>query len=154
MPLQVQTARFGRLEFADDRVLTILGGLVGLPHCTRFVIVDPPGAPSPLRWLQCVDDGAAAFVVVDPAAFWPEYQPEIPAGVCELLGLDDPRDAVVAALCVVPEDPRRSTANLAAPLVINPERRCGVQLILETGGYALRQPLFADDAAEVARCSS
>lgn len=143
MPVQVQTTRFGVVEAAEDKILTLLGGLCGLPHCTRFAVIDPPGPPGPFRWLQCVDDGAAAFLILDPAAFWPDYQPDIPTQACELLGLTSSEEAIVAAICVVPEDARQMTVNLAAPLVINPVRRSGIQIILLDAKYSVRQPVFA-----------
>lgn len=150
MPLEVQTTRFGAVRVAEDKILTLLGGLCGLPHCTRFAVIDPPGPPGPFRWLQCLDDGAAAFLVLDPAAFWPDYQPQVPDQACELLGLQGPDQAIVAAICVVPEDPRRMTANLAAPLIINPVRRSGIQLILTDSHYSVRQPVFGEPIAAAA----
>lgn len=147
MPLQVQTTRFGAIEIAEDKIITLLGGLCGLPHCTRFIVIDPPGPPGPFRWLQCVDDSAAAFFLLDPAAFWPDYQPDIPAQACELLGLTTAEEAIVAAICVVPEDPRLMTANLAAPLIINPIRRTGIQLIVAESDFSVRQPVFTEPEA-------
>lgn len=143
MPFRIETTRFGPLDVAEERIITVLGGLCGMPQCTRFVVVDPKGEPGPFRWLQCVDEPAAAFLILDPAAFWPDYQPEVPSQACDLLGLGAPDEAILAAICVVPEDPRQVTANLAAPLVINPVRRSGIQLILADANYSVRQPVFA-----------
>jgi flagellar assembly factor FliW len=61
------------------------------------------------------------------------------------LGKTDP---IVFALVTVPEDPLKMTANLIGPLVIHPERRFGMQVVLHDSGYTTRQRLIPDPAAE------
>ena len=48
----------------------------------------------------------------------------------ELLGLDDPAEARVLSILVVPEDVRAMTANLQAPMIMNPVKRIAKQVIL------------------------
>jgi flagellar assembly factor FliW len=44
----------------------------------------------------------------------------------------------------------RVTLNLAAPLVIHPETRRGLQLVLDRGDWSARQPLAAAGASDAA----
>jgi flagellar assembly factor FliW len=59
-----------------------------------------------------------------------------------MLGLDDAADARVLAILVVPEDVRAMTANLQAPLIVNPQKRLAKQVILTDERFPLRYPVF------------
>ena len=143
--LRIATTRFGEVEIAADSVLTFPQGLVGLPRMRRFALIDGKG---PFRWLQSLDDPDATFVVIDSDEVVSDYeihpavedmrvvmQPDEPVPLCALLIVTVPR-----------EEPGRITANLMAPLLINPVRRLGVQAVL-TDRYPVRHPLvFAQTA--------
>jgi flagellar assembly factor FliW len=143
--LRIPTTRFGEVEIAPDTVLSFPQGLVGMPHLKRFALIDGKG---PFQWLQSLDDPDATFVVIDSDEVVSDYEitpatddvrlvmrPDEPVALCALLVVTVPR-----------EDPARITANLMAPLLINPERRLGVQAVL-ADRYPVRHPLvFAQTA--------
>jgi flagellar assembly factor FliW len=143
--LRVPTSRFGEVEIAADTVLTFPQGLVGMPQLRRFALIDGRG---PFRWMQSLDDPDATFVVIDSDEVVSDYEihpateelrlvmePDEPVALCALLVVTVPRD-----------EPERITANLMAPLLVNPERRLGVQAVL-TDRYPVRHPLvFAKSA--------
>jgi flagellar assembly factor FliW len=60
----------------------------------------------------------------------------------EMLGLDAAADARVLSILVVPEDVRAMTANLQAPLIVNPQKRIAKQVILTDERFPLRYPVF------------
>ena len=45
---------------------------------------------------------------------------------------------------VIPEDPRKMTANLAGPLVINAKTRIGRQIVLNTDKYPLKYAILPE----------
>ncbi|MHB9035444.1 MAG: flagellar assembly protein FliW [Armatimonadota bacterium] len=146
--MKVETIRFGVLDVDDDSIITMPRGPLGFENKTRFVTIQHR-ADTGFRWLQCVDDSALAFVVVDPSGFVPEYDIEISDADVEKLQLESDQDAFIFAIVTVGESGQEVTANLAAPIVINSKTMTGMQVILQDSHYAVRHPLV-----ERARSSS
>ena len=140
----IATRCFGPVEVDEHQLLHFPRGLVGLPSCRRFLLL-PHGPDSPFTFLQSVDDPALAWTLIDPRAVEPGYVARVRGEELAVVGLDRPEraaDAVVLATVTIPPDVRRATVNLLAPLVIDPDGRQGVQVVLEGAPYAVRHPLF------------
>ena len=135
----LDVTRFGQTERLDvpaDEVITFPEGLVGLEHLRLFALVDDPRV-DPCRWLQSLDEPELAFVVVDPRVVEPSYEPNAPAGD-------------LWAIITLRRAPERSTVNLLAPIVIDPQGRVGHQVVLHASGYALRHPISSPPAPHAA----
>lgn len=142
--MQIETTRFGVVEVDPSRIITFPHGFIGFPSWQRFVLL-PHREDSPFWFLQSVDEPALAFVVMDPREAVPDYVARVPAAQLADVGIETPQDverAVVLALVTLRGEPAGATANLKAPLVINPARRLGVQVILEGSPYAIRHPII------------
>ncbi len=126
----------------EEVLITFPAGLVGFPRIRSFRLFEPAGG-YPLKFLQSVDEPDISFTCMDVAAIQPDY--EVPLGEedAAILALEAPIDALVLALVVIPEDPRKMTANLAGPLVINGKTRIGRQVVLNTETYPLQFPILA-----------
>ena len=144
--MRIETTRFGTVELPEDRVIRFPRGLIGFPQITRYVLIDHPGG-GPFRWLQAVDAPALAFAVTDPRIFFPDYRVPVSREELEAIGLEDPAEAAVIVILVVPSRPEGITANLLGPVVINPRARVGAQLILDSTTYTTRHPIFQGGAA-------
>lgn len=127
----------------DEVRISFPAGLLGFPQLHSFRIFEPAGG-YPLKFLQSVDDPDISFSCIDVAAIRPDF--EVPLGEEDsaALALETPLDALVLALVVIPEDPRKMTANLAGPIVINSKTRTGRQIVLNTETYPLKFPVLAD----------
>ncbi len=142
--MRIQTTRFGPVEVDGSRVLHFSRGLVGFSRHRRYVLL-PHADRSPFWILQSVDDPDLAFVVMDPRDIEPSYVAAVPADELTGIGISTPEEAqgaVVLVIIRIPRDPREATANLRAPLVINPANGMGVQVILEKSPYGIRHPIF------------
>ena len=49
------------------------------------------------------------------------------------------------SIVVVPTDPKLSTANLRAPLVVNNKKKLAKQIILDDDAYKIKMPLFESE---------
>ncbi|MBQ3033460.1 MAG: flagellar assembly protein FliW, partial [Deferribacterales bacterium] len=58
------------------------------------------------------------------------------------LAISDMKEVKIFCIVVVPEDPKKSTANLRAPLVINFEKKLAKQIILDDDTWKIKTPLF------------
>ncbi|MEB3186378.1 MAG: flagellar assembly protein FliW [bacterium] len=144
--MQILTKQFGPITFEEDAVLHFPDGLFGFEHLRRFLVIDQDEV-EPLRWLQPIDDPAFAFPIIEPFLVWPDYRIKLMPADREAMALGKV-DPIVFALVTVPEDPLKMTANLIGPLVIHPDRRFGMQVVLHDSGYTTRQRLIPDPAAE------
>lgn len=145
--LTIETSRFGQITVAADKVITLPQGMVGFPQQRRYVLLQHrPG--SPLHWLQSLDRGDLAFVVVTPLLFDPQYKLALGRTETEMLKVEDPAQIQVWVVVTIPHGhPEQMTGNLRAPLVINLANRLGTQVILEDPSYSLRKPLVQPETA-------
>ncbi len=127
--MKAETTRFGPLEIADEEVLVFPEGLIGFEECTRYAIVGRAEG-KPVWWLQSLDVPGVAFILTDPADVVPEYRPQISGPELEQIGLASIEEAELHVMLVVQKDPKEITANLLGPLVVNPRRRLGKQVVL------------------------
>lgn len=146
--MEVQTRDFGALTFEDKDVITFPLGIVAFDHLHRYVLVETV-ENSPWRTLQSVEDGNVAFAVVDPWAVAGKYDPQLSPEDLEFIGVDDIREAAFLAIAVIPDDVRKTTVNLRAPIVINPKTRMAWQVILPGDEYPIRCPVFGVEDAKV-----
>ena len=121
--------------------LAMTDPLPGFPRHRDYVLV-PAHADGPFYWLQSLVSDGPRFLAVPAAEFFPEYAPELPTGLCAELALDDPAQARLLCLVTVPRgDVSAATANLRAPVVVNPAAGLARQVVLADGGHSIRRPL-------------
>jgi len=139
--VEIQTRQFGPIEIDEGRVVHLTEPMPGFMGLRRFAVLDPD-AESPLKWLQSVERADVCFLVVDPRAFFPDYEVQVPPARLADLCLEDPSEAAVAVVLTVGEDLSKTTANLLAPILFNPHRGLARQVILDGSDYPVRAPLF------------
>jgi len=140
--VEIETSRFGTLAVDEGEVISLPEGMIGFMGLTRFILFRHKEG-SPFLWLQSLEDGELAFVLMDPLLLVSDYDLNITPEDTALLGIETP-DHSVQAWAVVNigrQDPPEITANLLAPLVINPRTRLGKQIVLFESPYAIRHPV-------------
>ncbi|MGN6242587.1 MAG: flagellar assembly protein FliW [Motilibacteraceae bacterium] len=132
----------GPVETEQDLpVIDLVAPIAGFPEHRRFALVrlDDAGVLSALR---SVDDPALRFLVVPPAPFFPEYEPEIDEQWAERLQLNGDDDVLVLLIVTPGATAAESTANLLAPVMVNTRTRVAAQVLLD-GNLPLKAPLAA-----------
>ncbi len=137
--MKINTTRFGELEIDDTSIISFGKGLPGFPDEKRYVLL-PHREDSPFLWLQSIENPELAFLVINPFEINRDYSYEIPDDIQTELGITDAEDIQTLALVTIrnEEEPPSVTVNLLGPLVINVEKRTGVQLILDPKRYDVR----------------
>ncbi|MGY1815475.1 flagellar assembly protein FliW [Blastococcus sp. SYSU D00820] len=132
------------MTLAPVATLPLLGmvqPLPGFPDHRDYVLVTADG-DGLLFWLQSLDTDGPRFLAVPPARFFPDYAPVLPRSVLADLDLADPAMAQVFCLVTVPPaGPAAATANLRAPVVVNPANWRAVQVVLQDAAHPIRRPL-------------
>lgn len=148
--LTTDTARFGRLTYTNADVVTFDHGLVGFPGLTAFVLIQHK-EDSPYRWMQSIDEGDVAFLVVDPSHCVEGYAPEIPESAVESVGIKDATPRLVYTIVSIPAGkPEEMTINLAGPIVVNLENGRAKQIVLEDECYPIKHKVFQKRSEQAA----
>jgi flagellar assembly factor FliW len=140
--LRIETSRFGSIDPPEDKIIRIPSGLFGFPESERFTLFEHKEG-SPFLWLQSVDNGSLAFVLIDPQRVKSDYEIHLTPQDMEELQLTDALDGIQTLVIVniTPGEQMDLTANLLGPLVFNVKKRLGKQIVLEEGKYSLRHPI-------------
>jgi len=138
--MEIDTTRFGPIEFHLDDVIRFPEGLPGLERCRDWLLLSDDENEA-LAWMQSADRPDVALAVVSPRRFVPGFRMRVARR--ELEPLDLARDGAAQVLAIVGRTGRSVTLNLKAPLVINLAKRLGRQVITN-GDLPVRHELGED----------
>jgi flagellar assembly factor FliW len=134
--------RFGDFDADPHDVLLFPDGLPGFEQCRRFVVLSSM-TTAPLQLLHAVDGPPATFLAIDPRLVLPNYRSVLSPADLYRLGATEKTLLLWLALVVLDEN-GTATANLRAPVVVNPARMVGFQVLPSNSLYPLRYPLTVD----------
>jgi flagellar assembly factor FliW len=137
-PRQIDTP-FGTFPVDDHSVIEFADGLPGFEHTRKFVLLSSPEL-APLHLLHHVDGPAASFLAVDPRLVLPAYRAVLGATDRARLGAADD-DSLLWLALVTMDAGQGPSVNLRAPIVVNPARMLGFQVMPHNSLYPLRHPL-------------
>lgn len=118
----LETRRFGTLMVPGEAVVEFRQGIPGFDGLRRFALLP---VRDDLAWLQSAEHPALAFLLVRP---W-----RVMAGAHS-------DDAAAWAMVAIGTDPARSSANLMAPVRIDPATGTGEQAILTDSAWPTAAP--------------
>lgn len=139
--MEVPTKRFGVIKVDEGHILHFPEGLIGFPDYREFIVMDLDKGGF-LKWLQSLDDESLGFVIIDPRVPFSDYDPAFAPRDLESLEASHPEELVLLSVVTVPQDVKQMTVNLLAPLVINPVKRLGKQVITTDPRYTARHLVF------------
>ncbi len=134
----IETTHFGKIEVSETDILFFDEGIIGFEDVKKFGVINSEDPESPFKWIQAVDKADLAFALVDPFKIKKDYDFELKDEYVEALGITDASEVVVYSIVVVPEDIKKISMNLKAPLIINKTNNKGAQIILDTDKYTVR----------------
>jgi flagellar assembly factor FliW len=135
--VKLTTTRFGVIEVPDTDVIFFSFGVLGFPEVRRFVLVDHDGT-TPLKWLQALDKPELAFPIVQATDLVEDYHITVPPDELAALGMEAIAELHAYVILTIPQGaPERTTANLKAPILMNPTTHQARQ-ILAAEDYPIR----------------
>ena len=134
----IETSHFGKIEINEADILNFEEGIIGFEDVKKFGIIDSEDPESPFKWIQAVDKPELAFPLVDPFKIKKDYDFDLTDEEVEYLGVNDASEVMVFSIVVVPEDIKKISMNLKAPLIINKTNNKAAQIILDTDRYTVR----------------
>lgn len=141
--MTINTYRFGPVEIDEKTIISFSDGLPGLEGYKHFTLLQVEGS-YPIIWLQSTENGDICLPVIDSFLIMPNYFFDISDDDVKQLSLAGPEDYKVISVLVIPENIEQMTINLAAPIIINTKNGQARQIILNSGNYGVRCPIFKE----------
>ncbi|MNV05361.1 Flagellar assembly factor FliW [compost metagenome] len=140
----IHTASWGELEIVEDQVYHFPKGIPGFEEETEFALVSVEEGI--FTYLQSTKEPELAFLLVDPFDYYPEYEFELPTSDKEELQIVN--QVIVRSIISLKERVEQSTINLLAPVILNPEKQIGKQMVLHNSAYETRHLLWSEDKSQ------
>lgn len=134
----IETAHFGQIEIIENNIFNFEEGILGFEDIRQFGIITNEDPQSPFCWLQAIEKPELAFALVDPFAVKKDYDFDLKDEYVDFLGIEDPSQIIVLAIVVVPEDIKKISMNLKAPIIVNKNNQKAAQVVLDTDKYTVR----------------
>jgi flagellar assembly factor FliW len=131
-------------EITVSETVTFPNGIPGFEASRRWVVLAAEGATA-LRRLHGIDGVQASFLALDPRHVLEGYRCELSDADRARIGADPAAPLLWLALVSV-EPSGAVTANLRAPIVINPKTMLGQQVVPHDSIYPLRHVLVEAEA--------
>jgi len=122
-------------------VIDMVRPMPGFPDHHRFALVQLEGGGD-LCTLTSLDEPELRFLVVPPAPFFPDYAPEVGDDIVADLDIQEASDVLVLVVLNAGDSLETTTANLAAPVLVNPATRRAGQVVLDEAGLPVAAPLL------------
>ncbi|SDK87205.1 MULTISPECIES: flagellar assembly protein FliW [unclassified Paenibacillus] len=142
--IKIHTSMWGEVEVQDEEVYQFPKGLPGFDEETEFALI--PWEDTPFSYLQSAREPGLAFLLVNPFTFVPDYNFEL--GEVDKEELEIIEQVSVYSMVTIHSQANKSTMNLLAPLVLNPEQHIGKQIVLHQSSYDTRHLIWAEDDAK------
>ncbi|MGI5911535.1 MAG: flagellar assembly protein FliW [Syntrophomonadaceae bacterium] len=143
--MQIKTAFFGELNISANDIIHFPEGLPAFETEKQFILI-PLEENSPFFYLQSVKRADLCLLLADPFTFFPGYEVELADTVLKQLEIPEEKPPlIVLSVLTVPGDFKKTTANLMAPVIINIEKKIGLQYIPEKTDYNTKHPLFPEN---------
>ncbi len=140
----IKTKHFGEVDLTDDKILTFDNGILGFEDHKQYTILyDSSSEERPaVSWLQCCDIPELALPVVSPAYVKEDYNPIVEDELLKSLGELTDENLVILLTLTVPQDIKKMSVNLKAPMVINADNRKGAQVVAENQDYEIKYMIY------------
>lgn len=140
--MEIKTKAYGIVEIDPENIITFESGIIGFDEKRKFTLLRTGEPNEVLIWLQSLEDENLAFIVIEPRLFKPDYRPEINIRELDGLEVENADDLVLYTIVVIPADPKKMTANLRAPIVINAKNKKAKQVVLNDDSYKVKEAIL------------
>jgi flagellar assembly factor FliW len=143
--ITIESRVLGRIRVPENQIIDFNEGLPGFPQERRLALLNVR-LKSPLYYLQSVDNPETTFVLADPAALVPDFHPKNNANNMKELQAQRLEDLLALVILTIPPgQPGKITANLMSPILINPEKGLGKQVVIEKPQYSYQHKVILED---------
>jgi len=143
--VNLKSNQLGDIEIQEDQVVNFPLGIPGFEDHHQFAIFALDES-SPFFYMHSVSDADLCLVLGVPFVFFPDYELELGEDGQDILGVEkSDEEMAVFVVLTIPEDFKETTANLVAPVVVNPTTRTGIQYVQGNSSYQIRNRIFSSE---------
>ncbi|MBP3239024.1 MAG: flagellar assembly protein FliW [Oribacterium sp.] len=140
--MTLDTKDYGTIEYEESDLIHFTDGLFGFNDLKDFIpLVLDENEDNTILMLQSIENTDIAFVIINPFSLDPDYNPVLSPEELSYLGVKSEDDLSYYVICVLRNNHLENTVNMKAPVVINPDKRIGMQVILNQSEYEFRTKL-------------
>ncbi len=139
----VRTKFFGEIEVQQKDIIKFAEGILGFPDYLKYILVHPEG-DVPFIYLQSIEDINTCFVVMQPIFILEDYEIDISKETVDKLHIEKPEDVEMYTILTIPEETKKMTANLKAPILVNRANNMAIQEILQDSQYEIRHKVIKE----------
>lgn len=131
----IRSSYFGELEIIPEHIFYFENGILGFEVLNNFILITDDDI-TPFKWLMSVEEPEIMFPIISPFYIDAEYDPgkEI-----------DIEKQILFSIVTLNDGNGNITANLKAPVVLNPIDNVGEQIILSFERYSVNQIVSQQD---------
>ena len=129
---------YGTIDYVEENLITFSDGLFGFPNLKKYLFLALDENEDSMLLMISVDESKVGFVLINPFILCPDYEPKLTPQELSCLGAEELGELSCYSICVVNSDYLNNTVNLKCPIMVNPETRQGIQVILENSSYGCR----------------
>jgi flagellar assembly factor FliW len=140
--MKIKSSQLGEIEIDETRVINFPGGIPGFENDREYTIF-PIDGDGPFYYMHALANPDLCLVLAVPFVFFPDYELELSAESLEILGIENKeQELAIFAVLTIPRDFREATANLLAPIIVNPANKKGLQYIAGNSRYQTKHRIF------------
>lgn len=146
--MKIHTKYFGMVEINPAKMITFSKGIPSFETVKEYTILDLSDNNT-FHCLQSIKHPEIAFFLITPWDFFPDYDINISQEDLEDLNITKIEQVAIYNIVTIPQDPKKITANLLGPIVINRETLQAKQVILSQENYHTKHLLISEEREEV-----
>lgn len=136
--MEIETVHFGNVEINDGGIITFPEGVPGFEDVHRFILLGNVGEKEAFFWMQSVDKPDVCFVVTDPFVIYNNYNVDVDDDDIAILEINGSENVLTLVIVVVPDNIEDARVNLKAPVIINMDKKIGMQVLQKNESLPIR----------------
>lgn len=137
----IETDKFGSFDTKDSKIIEFPLGIPGFEDLQKFIILEI-SETKPIYWLQSTENRSIALPVIISFEIIDDYNIDIRENELDDLRVESENDLLIMNVVVIPQDVKKMTVNLAAPIIINAKLGLGKQIIIDAKELPIRMPVY------------
>ena len=138
----IKSRLLGDIEIDETRVINFPCGIPGFENDREYAII-PIEGEGPFFYMQAVRNPDLCLVLAVPFVFFPDYEMELSPESMDILEVENSeQNLAIFSVLTIPRDFKEVTANLLAPIIVNPAVKKGIQYVPVNSRYQTKHRIF------------